>query len=82
MKGAIILLLLVVLAVSVAAHLGEDNLTEEEHMMEANKMMMNFGSYGMMSGTMWFYSVFYIAVVAFIVSVIFWLTYKWIVKKR
>jgi len=48
-------------------------------------MMSGYG-YGMMGGAGWFVmgllGLIYLAIAAFIVSVIFWLTYKWIVKSK
>lgn len=51
----------------------------------ADTDMMGFGmGYGMMGGMSWMslWGLLYLAVGAFIVSVIFWLTYNWLVKSK
>jgi uncharacterized membrane protein len=47
--------------------------------------MMSSGNFGMMGGGgllgMSFFGLFYFALAAFIFSLIFWSTYKWLIKK-
>jgi len=54
-------------------------------MVSANGDYGMVGGYGMMGGMGMFgaglFGLIYLAIAAFIVSVIFWLTYKWIVKE-